>query len=135
MSSGYVFFDGVCNFCNDSVRFIIKRDPKGVFKYAPLSSKEAKNMIADTGKKLEDLPDSIVLVLDGKYYDKSSAALEIAKRMNGAWPLFYIFKIIPSFIRNPIYDYFAKNRYKWFGKKETCPMPSPEIRSRFLAVQ
>ena len=127
-----VLFDGVCNFCDNSVQFMIKHDPKGYFMYATLQS--------DTGQALlkkYDIPteiiDTIVLVENEKAFTQSTAALRIARKLNRLWSLFYIFIIVPPFIRNPVYRFVARNRYKWFGKKDSCMMPDPEIRSRFLS--
>ncbi len=124
-----IFFDGVCNLCNGAVNFVIDRDPKGLFKLAPLQSEIATDYL-DEGR-ISKL-DSIVLYEDGKIYEKSTAALRIAKELNGAWFLLYAFIIIPPFIRNFLYNFIAKNRYKWFGKRETCRLPSQDIQDRFL---
>ncbi|AXI09218.1 thiol-disulfide oxidoreductase [Oceanobacillus zhaokaii] len=128
--SKIILFDGVCNFCSNSVNFIIKRDKHATFKFGSLQS--------DIGIKLKNqtnLPedtDSIVLMEDGKYYDKSTAALRISKELDGFWKFLYVFIIVPKPLRDLAYNYLAKNRYKWFGKKDQCMLPSPEIKSRFL---
>lgn len=126
-----ILFDGVCNLCNGAVTFIIKRDPKNKFKFAPLQSDIGSVLTAehniDTAKT-----DSIILVENNKVYVKSTAALRIAKRLKGGYPLLYGFIILPAFFRNWIYDWIAKNRYKWFGKKESCMIPTPELKSKFL---
>lgn len=127
-----MLFDGVCNFCNDSVQFIIKRDPNAYFKFAPLQSEEGKALLAQYGLPL-DAMDTIILIENNKAYSYSTAALRIARKLSKLWSLFYIFILVPPFIRNPIYRFVGRNRYKWFGKKESCMMPTPEIRSRFLA--
>lgn len=131
-NQGIILFDGVCNFCNDSVQFIIKRDPKGYFKFAPLQSELGKSLLEKHGMPT-DAMDTIILIENGIAYNYSTAALRIARKLSGLWALFYIFIIVPPFIRNPIYRFVGRNRYKWFGKKESCMMPTPEIRSRFLA--
>lgn len=124
-----IFFDGVCNLCNGAVNFVIDRDPEGLFKLAPLQSEIAADYLdEDRISKL----DSIVLYENGKIYEKSTAALKIAKKLNGAWFLLYTFIIIPPFIRNFVYNIIAKNRYKWFGERETCRMPTEDIKERFL---
>jgi predicted DCC family thiol-disulfide oxidoreductase YuxK len=113
------------------VNFIIDRDPKGVFKFAPLQSQTAIEILSQHGVDIEKM-DSIVFYSKGMIYQRSRAALEIAKRMSGGWPLFYVFMIVLPFIRNFFYDLVARNRYKWFGKRETCRIPTPDLKSRFL---
>lgn len=125
-----ILFDGVCNFCNDSVNFVIDRDPTGRFLYASLQSEYGTELASAQQKPL---PDSIVLLENNKIYMKSTAALRIAAKLTGLWPLLYTFIIIPAFIRNLVYDFIAMNRYKWFGKKEECMIPAPEVRARFLS--
>ncbi len=126
-----ILFDGVCNLCNGAVTYIIKRDKKNVFKFAALQSEIGQQLISkfniDTSKV-----DSIILIDGEKHYTKSSAALHIAKQLSGAYPLLFGFMVVPKFIRNSIYDYIAKNRYKWFGKKESCMIPTAELKSKFL---
>jgi predicted DCC family thiol-disulfide oxidoreductase YuxK len=126
-----IFFDGICNFCNSSVNFIIKRDKKNYFKFASLQSEYAQNFL-----ELKNLPknefESIILLENNKIFQKSTAALKIAKHLNGFWKIFYILIIIPSFIRNFFYDIIAKNRYKWFGKRESCMIPDEKVRDKFL---
>lgn len=124
-----IFFDGVCNLCNGAVNFVIDRDPEGKFKLAPLQSDIAAEYLKK--EQLDNL-NSIALFEGGKIYQKSSAALRIAKKLSGAWPLLYGLIIIPPFIRDFFYDLIAKNRYKWFGKQESCRMPTPDIKARFL---
>lgn len=126
-----ILFDGVCNLCNGAVTYIIKRDKKNVFKFAALQSEIGQQLISkfniDTSKV-----DSIILIDGEKHYTKSSAALHIAKQLSGAYPLLFGFMVVPKFIRNSVYDYIAKNRYKWFGKKESCMIPTAELKSKFL---
>jgi predicted DCC family thiol-disulfide oxidoreductase YuxK len=126
-----VLFDGVCNFCNHSIQFIIKRDKKSYFKFGALQSEEGKALLEQHGLSPEVL-DTIVLIEHGKAYTYSTAPLRITRKLAWLWPLFYGFILIPSFIRDPIYRWISRNRYKWFGKQESCMMPTPEIRSRFL---
>ncbi len=125
-----IFFDGVCNLCNSSVNFIIKRDRKKYFRFSSLQGNYASKVLPSEFINRKALP-SLVL-LDNKLNIKSSAALSIAWRLNGLWPLLYVFIIIPPFIRHFIYDIVAKNRYRWFGKKDQCMIPSPEVKDRFL---
>ncbi|BDG46967.1 MULTISPECIES: thiol-disulfide oxidoreductase DCC family protein [Parageobacillus] len=124
-----ILFDGVCSLCSASVQFIIARDPHAVFRFASLQS--------ETGEALREkfgVPevDSLVLLEDGRYYTKSSAVLRICRRLAGAWKLFYIFRLVPKPLRDNVYDFVAKHRYEWFGKRSHCLMPTPDIRARFL---
>lgn len=127
-----ILFDGVCNLCNASVQFIIQHDKKNHFKFASIQSGAGQKLL----KKYNidaSITDSIVLIDHNRSYIKSTATLQIAKHLNGLYPLLYIFIVTPSFIRNGIYDLVAKNRYTWFGRKETCMIPSAEIRSKFIS--
>jgi predicted DCC family thiol-disulfide oxidoreductase YuxK len=126
-----VLFDGVCNFCNHSIQFIIKRDKKSYFKFGALQSEEGKALLKQHGLSPDAL-DTLVLIEHGKAYTYSTAPLRIAKKLALPWPIFYVFILVPPFIRNPIYKWIGRNRYKWFGKQESCMLPTPEIRSRFL---
>ncbi|WP_200976746.1 thiol-disulfide oxidoreductase DCC family protein [Echinicola sp. 20G] len=129
-----VLFDGVCNLCNQAVDFIIQRDRKNSFKLASLQDDLSKELLK--GKEInEDYLDSLVLLRDEKVFYKSRAALEIAKKLKGLWPLFYAFIIIPTFLRDPIYNWIARNRYKWFGKRETCRFPTEEDKMKFLSKE
>jgi len=126
-----VLFDGVCNLCNSSIQFIIKHDRAAKFKFAPLQSPLAAQHLADL--KVGNTPiSSIIYIENDEVYQKSTAALKIAKHLDGAWPLLYAFMIVPKFIRDRVYDLIAKNRYKWFGKTEACWIPTPELKARFL---
>lgn len=127
-----ILFDGVCNLCNSSVLFIIKRDSKEVFKFASLQSELGKALLQEFKLPATEL-NSVLLIDKGKFYNKSDAALNIARHLHGLWPMLYGLKIIPLFIRNGVYDWIAKNRYRWFGKKEACMIPTPELKSRFIA--
>ncbi|MFS0576058.1 thiol-disulfide oxidoreductase DCC family protein [Sporosarcina sp. 179-K 3D1 HS] len=125
-----VLFDGECNFCDASVQFILKRDPAAHFLFTSLQSETGQQL-----KKQYYIPenvDSIVLIEKGKAYTKSSAALHIAKKLDGLWHLLFLFILVPRPLRDVAYDYIAKNRYKWFGKKDSCMLPPPEIRKRFI---
>lgn len=132
-----ILFDGVCNLCNGTVVFIIKRDKKNVFKFATLQSEIAHDLVIsfasnEKDKESSNALDSIILLDNGKKYTKSSAALRIAKHLSGAYPLLYGLMIIPKFLRDWVYSIIAKNRYKWFGKKESCMIPTPELQKKFL---
>jgi len=126
-----IMFDGVCNLCNASVNFIIDRDTKRYFRFAPLQSETGQAFLKKNELNAEDF-DSLVLVEGDQFYRKSTAALRIARKLDGMWPLFYIFIIIPPFIRNIFYDLVAKNRYKIFGRSDQCRIPTPELKSLFL---
>ncbi|SRX73767.1 thiol-disulfide oxidoreductase DCC family protein [Aequorivita antarctica] len=126
-----ILFDGVCNLCNGAVTYIIKHDKKNVFKFAALQSEIGKQLVAKFNIDTEKV-DSIILIDDEKHYEKSSAALHITKNLSGAYPLLFGFMIVPKFIRNAVYDYIARNRYKWFGKKESCMIPTKELKAKFL---
>lgn len=126
-----VLFDGVCNLCNDSVNFVIDHDPAAYFKFASLQSDEAGALLAQYGLEAGYL-ESIVLVEAGRVYRNSSAALRIARKLSWAWPLLYAFVVVPRPVRDWVYDWVARNRYKWFGKRDQCRLPTPELRSRFL---
>ena len=126
-----ILFDGVCNLCNGAVTFIIKRDKKNIFKFAALQSEVGQGLISKFNIDTKKV-DSIILIDGEKHYEKSSAALHIAKHLSGAYPLLFGFMVVPKFIRNSVYDYVARNRYKWFGKKESCMIPSAELKRRFL---
>lgn len=144
-----IFFDGICNFCNSSVNFIIKRDEKNYFKFASLQSEFVKKFISSYKTTSNDnrsrrVPrslwtleidkkfDSIILFENNKLYLKSTAVLKITKYLNGFWKIFFIFIIIPPFIRDFFYDIIAKNRYKWFGKRDTCMIPDGKDKNKFL---
>ncbi|KAA0948659.1 thiol-disulfide oxidoreductase DCC family protein [Sporosarcina sp. ANT_H38] len=126
-----ILFDGVCNFCDASVQFIIKRDPAAHFLFTSLQSEKGQELTKKYAIP-EDV-DSLVLIENGKAFTKSSAALRIAKKLDGLWHLFFLFILVPRRIRDVVYDFIATNRYKWFGKKEdACMLPSPEQRKRFI---
>ncbi|AXT59757.1 DUF393 domain-containing protein [Aquimarina sp. AD10] len=127
-----ILFDGVCNLCNSAINFIIKRDKKGIFRYASLQSEIGEKLIADRNIDISKI-DSILLI-DPKiaYYHKSTAALHIAKELSGLYPILSVFLILPKFFRDWIYDIVAKNRYKWFGKKESCMIPTAELKALFI---
>ncbi|MBS7253831.1 thiol-disulfide oxidoreductase DCC family protein [Flavobacterium branchiicola] len=127
-----ILFDGVCNLCDSAVQFIIKHDKKDLFRFVSLQSdfgKEICNYIGVDQSKI----DSIILYNPGvAYYYKSSAVIEIAEDLGGIYSLLSIFEIFPEKLRNIIYDFIAKNRYKWYGKKESCMIPTPELKAKFL---
>ena len=126
-----ILFDGVCNLCNSSVLFVIKHDRAARFSFAALQSSFGQRQLNKFSLPLNNL-DTLLLIKDGRLLIRSAAALEIAKNLDGLWPGFYVFKIIPTFLRDGVYDFVAKKRYKWFGKRESCMIPTPELRSRFI---
>ncbi len=126
-----ILFDGVCTLCNHSVDFIIQRDHKNVFKFASLQSDFAQELLKGYPVDAQAL-DSVLLIKGNKLYQKSSAALHIAKQLKGGWKMMYGFMVIPKVLRDAVYQLIARNRYRWFGKKETCRLPTPEERAKFL---
>lgn len=126
-----VLFDGVCNLCNGAVNFIIDRDPAGYFRFAPLQSDVAATYLDDTDGPDADLS-TIVLVEDGQTYVRSTAALRIARRLTGAWPLLFLAIVVPRPLRDAVYNWVAHNRYDWFGTRDECRLPTPGLRDRFL---
>jgi len=125
-----VLFDGVCNLCNASINFVIDRDAEAVFRFAPLQSDVGRALVAECGLVDED---SIVLVEDGRCYVRSDAALRIARRLDGAWRLLGVLRIVPRPLRDAAYRVIARYRYRWFGKQDACRLPTPDLRVRFLA--
>ena len=128
--SSIILFDGVCNFCNSAVNFIIRQDRAKKFKFAPLQSEVGQEFKVKYG--IGDDVDSIILIEEDGVFMHSTAGLRIAKGLGGVWSLAYIFIIVPAFIRDFCYKLFAKNRYRLFGQKDVCMMPTPDIRERFL---
>jgi predicted DCC family thiol-disulfide oxidoreductase YuxK len=131
MESPIILFDGVCNLCNASVQFIIERDPTAVFRFAALQSDFGQSVLAKNAVNMEG-GDSVILVENGRVYDRSTAALRIARRLSGGIKLLYVFIVVPKFIRDFVYKIIAKNRYRWFGKQDACWMPTKELKARFL---
>ncbi len=125
-----ILFDGVCNLCNASVQFVLKRDRHARFQFASLQSAIGTQLRLQHG--LGTAVESIVLIQADKCLTKSDAALEIARHLNRLWPLCYGFKIIPRFLRDALYDLIARNRYRLFGKRDACLIPSPQWKKRFL---
>jgi predicted DCC family thiol-disulfide oxidoreductase YuxK len=126
-----LLFDGVCNLCNASVQFVLKRDTEGQFRFASLQSEAAQELL----RQFPEAPagiNTVVLIENSQLYTKSDAALRAAKRLPGPWPLLYGFILLPRPLRNLVYDWIARNRYHWFGKEEQCMLPRPEWKERFL---
>lgn len=126
-----VLIDGVCHLCQGLTKFIIKRDPEGVFRFASQQSEIGQELL-ERGGFHGELADTVVILDQGKYYTRSAAALRIARRLPMPWPLLYGFVIVPKSIRDFLYEWVARNRYRWFGKDEACMIPTPDIRRRFL---
>lgn len=131
VSHPVIFFDGVCNLCTASVQFIIRHDPQRQFRFASLQSITAKTMLS-RHPLAKDRVNSLLLWEDGTVYARSEAALRIARKLSGAWPLLYGFRIVPPGIRDGIYTIVARNRYRWFGRKEDCWAPTPALQQLFL---
>jgi predicted DCC family thiol-disulfide oxidoreductase YuxK len=127
-----ILFDGVCNLCNRAVQLVIKRDKYNQFLFASLQSEEGKKILADNNF-YDNKMNSFLLVENGKVYDHSTAALRVFKKLKGLRSLLYGFIIVPRFIRDGVYAFIAKNRYQWFGKKDECMIPTPELRAKFLS--
>jgi len=128
-----ILFDGVCNLCNASVQFVIKHDTKDLFRFIPLQSDLGQKILNHIGINRQNT-DSIVLYEPGKaYFYKAEAALKIVSEFGGMYKLLNIFSLFPKFICDAIYDYIAKNRYRWYGKQDVCMMPNPELATKFLA--
>ncbi|HAO46619.1 MAG TPA: thiol-disulfide oxidoreductase DCC family protein [Ferruginibacter sp.] len=126
-----ILFDGICNFCNEAVKFVLKRNKKQNIRFAAFQ--------ADAGHRLleaHQLPatsmETFVFIENGKAYSRSTAALRVCRHLRGLWPLCYAFIIVPRFIRDGIYNWIAANRYKWFGVRSACMIPTPELKKRFL---
>ena len=136
MSTGappVVLFDGVCNLCNGAVNFILDRDPGARFRFAALQSEAARALLAEHGRiPPTGDPDSVILVEDGRVFEKSTAALRIARRLRGFVKVLWVFVVVPRFVRDFVYGFVARNRYRWFGRKDACRMPTKALKSRFL---
>ena len=126
-----ILFDGVCNLCSASVQFIIKHDKKSIFRFASLQSKFGKRIIEKHDLATKNI-DSVILLENNIVQLKSTAALQIAKQLGGIYSALYVFIIIPRFMRDSIYDFVARNRYRWFGKQESCMIPKPELKKLFI---
>lgn len=127
-----VLFDGVCNLCNGAINTLIDLDEKGRLHYASLQSEFGEAVLDHFGLPKDDYGSFIFLRHDGAIYQKSRGALEVLRMLGSAWKLLYVFVVIPPFLRDGIYNLIARNRYKWFGKRDSCRMPTPELKSRFV---
>ena len=133
-SSTIILFDGVCNLCSGVVRFVIARDPRAHFRFAALQSDAARRACAEVGAAppAEVDPDTIIVIASGRALERSDAALAIAAELPFPWPMFGVLRVLPRGVRDRLYRLVARNRYRWFGKSDTCMMPTPELRARFL---
>ncbi|HMN06076.1 MAG TPA: DCC1-like thiol-disulfide oxidoreductase family protein [Flavobacteriales bacterium] len=123
-----LLFDGVCNLCNALVRFVIRRDRRGRFRFATLQSAAAHQLLG----REASTSSTFIYWRKGRPLERSTAALNVARDLSGAWPMAYAFMVVPRFLRDPVYDLVARKRYRWFGKRATCMVPTPEISARFL---
>ncbi len=128
---GIILFDGICNFCNSRINFVMDRDRKQYYKFAANQSEAGRAVLAQYDITAEEI-DTLIVIEEGKVYTHSTGALRIARHLGGAWPLLLVFLIVPRFIRDIVYRFIARNRYKWFGVREACRVPTPEERARFL---
>lgn len=131
MTQPIILFDGVCNLCNKSVQFVLKKDKKKQFLFASLQGTTGQSLLEQYQLPRDQLT-SFVLIENGKAYTRSAAALRVAKLLGGGWSLLYGFMITPPFVRDGVYNWIARNRYKWFGKMDSCWVPTPELKARFL---
>lgn len=127
-----ILFDGVCNLCNGFVQFIIRHDKQQYFKFAALQSERVEFILGRLKINPDKLPDSVVLIENEMVYMKSDAALRIISRLEGPIKYLSYLKFLPLWLRDPVYDFIARNRYAWFGKKQSCMVPTPEMKHRFL---
>jgi predicted DCC family thiol-disulfide oxidoreductase YuxK len=126
-----ILFDGICNLCNASVQYVIEHDPDALFRFASLQGETGQQLLKQYSLSANDL-NSFVLISDNRAFTRSTAALKVAKHLKGITKLLYGFIIVPPFIRNAVYGLIAKNRYKWFGVKDACMIPTAALRERFL---
>lgn len=131
MDQPIVLFDGVCNLCNSAVQFIIRHDKKNIFMFTSLQSNAGQKLLAQYNFPLDEL-NSFIFIENNKAYTRSTGALKVVRKLQGLWPLLYGFMIVPKFIRDGVYNWVGRNRYKWYGKKDACMIPTPELKARFL---
>lgn len=132
MKKPIILFDGICNLCNGSVLFVIRHDKEGRFRFAPLQSAFGEQFVQANAYPATK-PESLVLVDGDDVYFKSTAALKIARNLNGLWPLFYVFILVPKPVRDFVYDLVARHRYRIFGKKDQCMVPDEDVKHRFIS--
>jgi predicted DCC family thiol-disulfide oxidoreductase YuxK len=126
-----ILFDGVCNFCNSAVNFVLKRNTSKHIRFAAMQSDAGQRLLQHYHLPLTTM-ESFVFIENGTAYQRSTAALKVCRYLRGLWPLCYGLIIVPPFIRDAFYNFIAHNRYKWFGRKDECMIPTPELKQRFL---
>ncbi|MBX2991461.1 MAG: thiol-disulfide oxidoreductase DCC family protein [Bacteroidetes bacterium] len=126
-----ILFDGVCNLCVGSVQFVLKRDTRNLFLFASMQSRSGQEMLRHFNLSA-DVFNSFLLIESGRVYHRSTAALRVVKNLGGAWPLLFCLFPVPRVVRDGVYDWIARNRYRWFGRKDECWLPTPELKNRFL---
>jgi len=126
-----VLFDGECRFCNGWVKFLLRRDKQDVFRFAPLQSDAAKSLLS-SAMPAGQIPDSVIVVEGDSVYTHSSAVLRICKHLGGGWALFRLLLVVPSPLRDALYRFIAKRRYAWFGREQSCMMPTEETKRKFI---
>ena len=131
MNNPVILFDGVCNLCNRSVQFVIRHDRMKQFRFASLQSKTGVELLEKYGLTANDL-NSFVLIDGNRAFTRSRAALEMVRKLGGEWKLFYSLIILPKILRDGVYNWVSRNRYRWFGKREACMIPSADLKDRFL---
>jgi predicted DCC family thiol-disulfide oxidoreductase YuxK len=127
-----IFYDGECGLCDRLVQFVLPRDPRGWFRFAALQSEYARKALAAAGMPSDDF-DTMVLIESGRAYVRSSAALRVLRRLRWPWPIFFPFIVVPPFVRDAVYRFIARNRHRWFARPESCGLPKPGWRERFLS--
>jgi len=127
-----ILFDGVCNLCNDVVLKIIRQDKNDIFLFTALQSNTGKNIINELGIDISKIDSIVLYIPGGNYFIKSEAVFKIANEFKGAWKIIQIFRVLPVFLNDFFYDFIARNRYRWFGKKEECMIPTKKLNSKFL---
>ncbi|HEX8657858.1 MAG TPA: thiol-disulfide oxidoreductase DCC family protein [Hymenobacter sp.] len=130
-----ILFDGVCNLCNGFVQFVIRHDPQGRFRFAALQSEAAQSLLSAHGltpAAQAAEPESVLLLKDGRLYSHSTAVLHIARTLGGGWQLARVGWVLPRSWRDALYRLVARNRYRWFGRRESCMLPTPALKARFL---
>ena len=133
MSGPVLFFDGCCNLCNRTVRFIIRHDAKGRIHFAPLQSAAGKAALKVVSGLAGAAPDSLIFLEDGHYYIESDAALHAERYLDGGWKAFAALRVFPKVLRDAVYRFVARNRYRWLGRKDSCMVPTPDVMERFIA--
>lgn len=127
-----LLFDGVCNLCNAAVQWVLLRDRRAIFRFAALQSETGQRLLREANLPSGQLDTVVLADADGRIFTRSDAALEIVRRLGGGWRLLYGFKIVPRFLRDAVYNWVARNRFRWFGRREECLLPRPEWRARFV---